>query len=78
MSGKDNNYYYTIVRKNIKKYRIKAGISQAELAEKTGFTYQYIRDLESLAITRCPRLDTLVIIAEALSISIKQLFDGIE
>ncbi len=78
MKNKDNNYYYTIVRKNIKKYRIKANLTQQELAEKTGFTYQYIRDLESLAIVRCPRLDTLAIISEALNISIKNLFDGIE
>ncbi len=78
MKSKDSDYYYKVVRKNIKKYRIEANLTQQELAEKTGFTYQYIRDLESLAIIRCPRIDTLAIIAEALNISIKQLFDEIE
>ena len=64
-----------IVRKNIKKYRTQANLSQSDLAEKTGFTYQYIRDLESIKLTRRPRLDTLVIIANALNIDIKQLLE---
>ena len=62
----------------LKQLRTQNNLSQEKLAEKTGFTYQYIRDLESLAIVRCPRLDTLAIISEALNISIKNLFDGIE
>lgn len=72
---KNGDYYYLLVRKNIKKYRIKAKITQEELADLTGFTYQYIRDLESFKIIRRPRLDTLVIIANALNVDIKKLFD---
>lgn len=75
MNYKEGDYYYILVRKNIKKYRLKANLTQQELAEKTGFTYQYIRDIESLAVIRRPRLDTLGIFAEALNISIKDLFD---
>lgn len=72
---KNGDYYYLLVRKNIKGYRLKANLTQQELAENTGFTYQYIRDLESLKLTRRPRLDTLVIIANALNIDIKQLLE---
>lgn len=72
---KNGDYYYLLARKNIKKYRTQANLSQSDLAEKTGFTYQYIRDLESIKLTRRPRLDTLVIIANALNIDIKQLLE---
>ena len=75
MNCKNGDYYYILVRKNIKKYRLKANLTQQELAERTGFTYQYIRDIESLALVRRPRLDTIGIFAEALNISIKDLFN---
>ena len=32
----DDYYYYDIVRKNIKKYRRMAGITQQELADRVG------------------------------------------
>ena len=73
---KNGDYYYLLARKNIKKYRTEANISQSDLAKKTGFTYQYIRDLKSLKLTKRPRLDTLVIIAYVLNIDIKQLLEN--
>lgn len=74
-SSKD---YYFLVRSNIKKYRRIKGITAQELADRAGFTHQFIRDLESLKIVRRPRLDTLGQIAQALGIDIRQLFDEIE
>ena len=75
MNKENNDYYYYVARVNIKKYRKLKGYTAQELADKTGLTHQFIRDLESLKITRRPRLDTLVNIANALNIDIKDLLD---
>ncbi len=42
----DNNIYDTI-RKNIRKYRKEKGITSAELAEITGLSHDFIRQLQS-------------------------------
>lgn len=78
MKSKNNpDYYYYIARVNIKKYRKLANMTTQELADKSEFTHQFIRDLESLKLVRRPRLDTLGRIANALGIDIRQLFDEV-
>lgn len=42
----DNDIYNTI-RKNIKRYRTEKGITSAELAEITGLSHDFIRQLQS-------------------------------
>lgn len=42
----DNNIYNTI-RENIKKYRKEIGMTSAELAELTGLSHDFIRQLQS-------------------------------
>ena len=79
MNNKDNaDYCYYLVRYNIKKYRKHAKITSQELADRSGFTHQYIRNLESLKSFQRPRLDTIYRIAQALNIDIKKLFDEIK
>lgn len=73
-----DDYCYYVVRINIKKYRKLAKITSQELADKSGFSHQFIRNLESLKSVSRPRLDTLSRIANALEIDIRQLFDEIE
>ena len=73
-----DDYVYYRARYNIKKYRKIADITQQALADKSGFTHQFIRNLESLKMIVRPRLDSLDRIARALNIDIKQLFDDIE
>ncbi len=73
-----DDYCYYVVRVNIKKYRKLAKITSQELADKSGFSHQFIRNLESLKSVSRPRLDTLGRIANALEIDIRQLFDEIE
>ena len=73
-----DDYCYYIARVNIKKYRKLANITSQELADKSGFTHQFIRNLESLKSVTRPRLDTLYRIAKALEIDIRQLFDEID
>lgn len=72
-----DDYCYYIARLNIKKYRKLANITSQELADKSGFSHQFIRNLESLKSIARPRLDTLYRIAKALDIDLRQLFDDI-
>ena len=66
-----------IVRKNIKKYRLMRKYTLPELADLTGLTHGYVRDLECLSIDKTPLLETVGKFAEALEIDIRQLFDDI-
>ena len=65
----------TIVRKNIKKYRLMRKYTLQELADLTGLTHGYVRDLECLTIDKTPLLETIGKFADALEIDIRQLFD---
>ncbi len=75
MNKTDNDYYYYIARINIKKYRKLRNMTAQELADRSGFTHQFIRDLESIKIVKRPRLDTLACIARVLDIDIKDLLN---
>lgn len=66
-----------IVRINIRKYRKMRGYTMQELADKTGLTHGYVRDLECLTIDKTPLLETVGKFADALEIDIRQLFDDI-
>lgn len=58
-----------MLAKNIKKYRIKQGLTQEALARKADISYNTIIKLESEGITN-PRMETLKKLAEALNISL--------
>ena len=64
-----------IVRKNIRKYRKMRKYTLQELADLTGLTHGYVRDLECLTIDKTPLLETIGKFADALEIDIRQLFD---
>lgn len=66
-----------LVRVNIRKYRKMRGYTMQELADKTGLTHGYVRDLECLTIDKTPLLETIGKFADALEIDIRQLFDDI-
>lgn len=66
-----------IVRKNIKKYRLMRKYTLQELADLTGLTHGYVRDLECLSIDKTPLLERIGKFADALEIDIRQLFDDI-
>lgn len=67
-----------IVRKNIRKYRKMRKYTLQELADLTGLTHGYVRDLECLTIDKTPLLETIGKFADALEIDIRQLFDDID
>ena len=74
----DNDYYYTLARLNMKKYRTLKNYTTQELADKCELTHQFIRDLECIKLTRRPRFDTLGRIANALDIDIRELFKPLD
>lgn len=68
-------YYYEIVRKNIKKYRTLANITQQELAEMIDVSNHYISQIETGNPNKYFTLVIIGRIADALNIDIRQLFD---
>lgn len=77
MINYDKQTLSQLVRKNIRKYRLMRKYTLQELADKSGFTHGYVRDLESLGIDKTPTLEALGKFANALEIDIRQLFDDI-
>lgn len=71
----DDYYYYDIVRKNIKKYRKIAGLTQQELADIIGVSMHYISQIESANPNKYFTLVIIGRIADALKIDIRDLFN---
>lgn len=78
MQNYDKETLSQLVRTNIKKYRKQKGLTAEQLAVKANYTFQYVRDLESLKVNKTPTLEALGRFAEALEIDIRQLFDEIK
>lgn len=71
----DDYYYYDIARKNIKKYRKIAGLTQQELADMIGVSMHYISQIESANPNKYFTLVIIGRIADALKIDIRDLFN---
>lgn len=71
----DNDIYNTI-RKNIKRYRTEKGITSAELAEITGLSHDFIRQLQSNSKkTYNFSVETFYKISVALDVSMDKLIE---
>jgi len=70
-----NNYYYDVIRKNIKKYRKEKNLTQQELADKADLSVDYICEIESLKKNKSFSIVTLGRIADVLEIDIKNFFN---
>ena len=66
---------YEQISRNIKKYRMEAGITQAELAEKVGVSHEFIRRNESKKGIKSFSVDTVWKISIALDIDPGKLFE---
>ena len=71
----DDYYYYDIVRKNIKKYRKLANLTQQELADRINVSMHYISQIESAKPYKYFTLIVIGRIADALEIDITRLFE---
>ncbi len=76
MQPKQTDNIYLIITKNIKKYRLKNGMTQKELATKSGYSHAYIRRIEAPSCIKNFSIQTIYNISLALDIDIKKLFDN--
>lgn len=69
-----DEHYYTIIRKNIKKYRKEKKLTQQDLADMTEISREYICDLENESRNKHITIALLGRISEALNINIENFF----
>ena len=74
----DDNYYYDIVRVNIRKYRIEKKYTQQKLADECELSVDYIAEIESLRRRKSFSLATLGRIAGVLNVNIKDFFNDVD
>lgn len=65
---------YSIIGKNIKKYRISAGLTQVQLCDKTGISLSYLTKLESDKCDKSISLSFLNILSNVLQVEIVDFF----
>ena len=70
-----DDYYYDIIRTNIKKIRKEKNLTQEQLAEKAGMSYDYLTEIESLKRKKSFSIAVLGRIADALEVDIKDFFN---
>lgn len=71
----NDDYYYDIVRYNIRRYRRMADYTQAELAELIDTSVYYLCQIETGKPKKYFTLNLLGRIADALEIDIKEFFE---
>lgn len=69
-----DEFYYKIVRQNIKKYRRLKKLTQQDLADLTGISREYICDVENESRNKHITIAFLGRIADALKVDIKSFF----
>lgn len=70
----NDEYYYEIIRENIKKFRLKHNLTQQDLADLTGLSRQYICDIENKNRNKHLTIAILGRISDALNIPITEFF----
>ena len=58
-----DDYYYDIVRVNIKKYRLEKGYTQQRLSDETELSLDYIAEIENLKRRKSFSLSHLIILS---------------
>lgn len=71
----DDEYYYQVVRENIRKYRKAQKLTQQDLADMTEMSREYICDIENKSRNKHVTIAVLGRIAEALGVEIGELFN---
>lgn len=70
----DDEYYYTLLRKNVKEIRKSKGLTQQDLADLTYLSREYICDIENEKRNKHPSLSVIGRLADALEVEIGLLF----
>lgn len=71
----DDEYYYSIIRKNIRKFRVEKNLTQQDLADMTEMSREYICDIENESRNKHLTISVLGRVAEALEIPIGKFFE---
>ncbi len=71
----NDEYYYSIIRKNIKKYRLEKNYTQQDLVDMTDLSREYICDIENEKRNKHLTIAVLGRVAEALDIDIQKMFE---
>ncbi len=71
----DDEYYYRIVRRNIRKFRKEQKLTQQNLADMTDMSREYICDIENESRNKHLTITVLGRIAEALKTPIEKFFE---
>lgn len=71
----NDDYYYDIVKTNIRKYRKEKNLTQQNLADMVGLTRDYIQAIEGNSRKKYFTLATLGRISDALEIPIQNFFN---
>ena len=70
----NDEYYYSIIRHNIRKYRLKNNLTQQDLADMTDISREYISDIENDKRKKHFTINVIGRISEALNIKMEDLF----
>lgn len=65
---------YTVIGKNIKRYRLKARLTQVQLCDMTGISLSYLTKLESDKCDKSISLSFLNLLANTLVVDITDFF----
>ena len=71
----DDEYYFSLLRKNVKEIRKSKGYTQQELADLTFLSREYICDIENEKRCKHPSLSVIGRIADALEVEIGSLLE---
>lgn len=69
---------YTVIGKNIKKFRTTVGLTQVQLCDKTGISLSYLTKLESAKCDKSISLSFLNLLANTLNVDIIEFFKECE
>lgn len=64
---------YDIIRRNIRKYRKESGMTSAQLAEMTGLSHDFIRQIQSDKVRYNFSVETFYRISVALGVGMDEL-----
>lgn len=78
MNKKDENYAYTLLARNLKKYRKEAGLTQEQLSEKSLYALSFIKGIESEKVHQTASIGTAYKFAQVLGIPLSKLFEEVE
>ena len=70
----DDEYYYTIIRKNIRQFRLQQNLTQQDIADMTELSREYICDIENQHRKKHLTIAVLGRIAESLNVDIEDFF----